>query len=554
MSAGSRLRRAGSPAHWVLVLLATLVVLPLIRYGPSCGHDFDFHLVNWMEAARQFRHGDFHPQWAYSPAWNAGEPRFVFYPPASWTLGGALGLLFPLAWIPAIYTWIAVLASGLTMHSLARRLVPRGAALIAAAFYLANPYMLFTAYERTAYAELLAAAWIPMLFGAILSEEVAIVRVALPIALLWITNAPAAVMSCYAAALLTILRIVLTLSKPQKNIGLAAASAWRTATGAGLGLGLASFYLVPAAYERRYVQIAMAVIPSLRIEDNTLFHHTGDPARDAVILTASLLAVLLLGLTTVLVAKASLRRGRRDVLVGIGFLTLVLAFLLSRAALPVWHHLPEMAFLQFPWRTLALQSCVAGLALALAMPLEMRLRRSCAAACLMVAVFVPTCWHLFRQDCETTPARQVAQIESDAGSEPTDEYTPVSADNDSLTQRNPPFWLGEHATAQPPDDVTSGRRGETGPHHLQILSGSSRYLVLNLRDFPAWSIRVNGTLLTSREERDDGLVAIALPSGEADVLVRWQTLPDHWIGLGITLVCAVVLVILRWQPSFIIKP
>ena len=67
--------------------------------------------------------------------------------------------------------------------------------------------MLFTAYERTAYAELLAAAWIPLLLHAILRRQVTIPRIAIPIALLWLTNAPAAVMSCYALALLTIIRL-----------------------------------------------------------------------------------------------------------------------------------------------------------------------------------------------------------------------------------------------------------------------------------------------------------------------------------------------------------
>ena len=66
--------------------------------------------------------------------------------------------------------------------------------------YLANPYMLFTAYERTAYAELLAAAWIPLLFHAILRDRVTVPRIALPIALLWLTNAPAAVMGSYTLA------------------------------------------------------------------------------------------------------------------------------------------------------------------------------------------------------------------------------------------------------------------------------------------------------------------------------------------------------------------
>jgi hypothetical protein len=70
--------------HRLLIPLAALLaVLPLLLHGPSCGHDFDFHLLNWLEATSQLRHLGW-PHWAYTPAYNAGEPRFLFYPPLSW--------------------------------------------------------------------------------------------------------------------------------------------------------------------------------------------------------------------------------------------------------------------------------------------------------------------------------------------------------------------------------------------------------------------------------------------------------------------------------------
>jgi hypothetical protein len=43
--------------HRLLIPLAALLaVLPLLLHGPSCGHDFDFHLLNWLEATSQLRH------------------------------------------------------------------------------------------------------------------------------------------------------------------------------------------------------------------------------------------------------------------------------------------------------------------------------------------------------------------------------------------------------------------------------------------------------------------------------------------------------------------
>ena len=212
--------RAPSRRLFLIPLAALIAVMPLIHHGCSCGHDFDFHLVNWFEAAKQFGHGNLYPHWAYTPAFNAGEPRFVFYPPLSWILGALLGLLLThlpgvseaAGWsaVPILFTWIALTLSGLTFYRLARTFAGPNTALLAATLYLANPYMLFTAYERTAYGELLAAPWIPLLFHAILRDRVTIPRIALPVALLWLTNAPAAVMGCYTLALLAVIRLIAT--------------------------------------------------------------------------------------------------------------------------------------------------------------------------------------------------------------------------------------------------------------------------------------------------------------------------------------------------------
>src|SRR6201999_38080 len=106
--------------------------------------------------------------------------------PASWILGALLSLVLPFRAVPIAFTWIALSLAGLAMFRLARSLAAAPIALIASAIYLANPYMLFTAFERTAYGELLAAAWLPLLVVAALRERPRITAIAVPIALLWL--------------------------------------------------------------------------------------------------------------------------------------------------------------------------------------------------------------------------------------------------------------------------------------------------------------------------------------------------------------------------------
>jgi hypothetical protein len=168
------------------------------------------------------------------------------------------------------------------MVRLARTFASPDSALLAAILYLANPYMLFTAYERTALAELLTAAWIPLLLHAILGEKVTIPRIALPVALLWLTNVPAAIIGSYALALLAVIRLTTQLGAPhlasemwetRRRVPLRLA--FRTLAGTALGLALAAFYIVPVACERRFVQIAMATIADMRIDQNFLFERTG---------------------------------------------------------------------------------------------------------------------------------------------------------------------------------------------------------------------------------------------------------------------------------------
>jgi len=565
--------RPGFTHLFLIPLAALFAVHPLAVHGCSCGHDFDFHLLSWMEAARQFSHGNLHPHWAFSPAYNAGEPRFVFYPPLSWSLGALLGLLLthlpgvspiagPIAgWTaaPIVFTWIALTLSGLAMYRLARVFTGGNAALLAAVLYLANPYMLFNAFERTAYGELLAAAWVPLLLLSILRPRVTAIGIALPLALLWLTNAPAAVMGSYTLALLALLRIAtnpgaspLTSETSVSRHKVTLQIAGKTLAGLALGLALAAFYIVPAAYQRRYVQIAMAIIAGMRIQDNFLFEHTGTSSdavlHDQVLHTASLIAVILLIATAAALAAAYLRRksatGAATLpILPLSILTVGIAFLLTPLSNPLWNHAPEAAFLQFPWRLLTVLAPVCALSIAAAVD-RLRIKPAAiaiAAIALLVASTLPS-YRVFRQECDdedTVPAR-FAQFQAQSGTDPTDEYTPTSADNDALRQNDPPWWLADSPETTPPPAAPPG----PAPMHLRVTAPLPEFLILNLRNYPAWHVYLNGSIDSARADRDDGLIALPIPAGASTIDIRYAHTRDQTLGDGITLLALLLLLVL----------
>ncbi len=147
---------------------AFAVVCPFFVLGNASGHDFEFHMNSWIEVLGQWHQGIIWPRWAALAQFGYGEPRFIFYPPASWMLGGALGAALPWRVVPGAYIWIALTLAGCSMFLLARQWLPRRDAIFAAAVYAANPYHLVIVYWRSAMAELLVAALLPLLLLCVL--------------------------------------------------------------------------------------------------------------------------------------------------------------------------------------------------------------------------------------------------------------------------------------------------------------------------------------------------------------------------------------------------
>ncbi|MGH9563370.1 MAG: 6-pyruvoyl-tetrahydropterin synthase-related protein, partial [Terracidiphilus sp.] len=584
----------------LMVFLAAFVaIVPQLLRGNSCGHDFDVHFVSWLDCVNAWRHGIVYPHWAPSPNYGAGEPRFVFYPPLTWMLGGALGVAMSWNLAPIALTFLTLAATGLATRALALEALDDLPATLAGCTAIFSGYALFTGYERGAFPEFAGGFWLPLIVLFAMREGSAADSSSLPrpqtrgtwgthslsreafgsstallaiaLAGAWLSNLPLGVMAGYLMAGVALVWAVVRKSVvPLVRAGVAAV----------LGLGLAAIYWLPAAFERNWVDIKQATQdPGYNFESNWLFAHNANPVlalHDQILQQVSWIAVSMIAVAAVCFAicwvRGTLSFGRSGAhrlwWVPLAAVPAVVLFFLFPVSRPLWHLLPEMAFLQYPWRWLeAVEAPMAIFFVAAVWPSGRRARVAvlviCCAAFLGVTIYAS---RYFFQVCypEDTVATVVSDYRAGTGFEGMYEYEPPGGDDsniaiglpDACLVEDPSVALGKPDSDDPDSNPTWSRdQGscdgpfhfvhglQANPEHREIFAAAPHagYLVLRLLSYPAWRVRVNGHELTGLPRRDDGLIAVPVSQGQFHLTVDWTISPDvlagRWVsGLSVLLV------------------
>ena len=574
-----RWRRLTGPA--LILLSAVIAVIPEMVRGPSCGHDFDFHLVSWMDALHSWQHGILYPHWTPTPNFTAGEPRFVFYPPLTWMLGALLGAFIPWLYLPQVMVFLLLAATGLATRALARQAFNEGVSTLAGCAAVFSGYALFTAYERSAFAEMTGGFWVPVMLILVLRDfrpgahsgtsghslrkafDRPTLLLALVIAGSWLSNAPLGVMLSYLLAAVTIIVAML-------------ARSWipvvRDAVAALLGLGLAAFFWIPAAWEQRWVAIRQAVDdPGLLIENSWLFARHHDPRlelHDIELIRVSAIAVTMVAVALAGVALSWWRRtlpADRRWWIPLAVIPVVVFFLQLPVSEFVWNALPKLRFLQFPWRWLVVVEAPMAIFFASAVWAGRRFWRVLVTLVCCVVFATATVFAMFSlfQGCDEED--QVNGILRDyqerTGVAGTDEYAPPGADN-SLVPTGLPFAclltdptdiLGKGDPDMTPDwspdqhscDATYAASDESPEHHRLIAElPHGGYLVLRLRSYPAWRLSINHHPVDAMPAREDGLMAVPVSPGRVELTADWTTTPDVLIGRVITILALGLLALL----------
>ena len=533
-----KLRSIATPVR-LIAAVALCVVLPFLKLGIPSGHDFEFHMNSWIEVVDHWRQGTAYPHWAALAHYGYGEARFIFYPPFSWTFGGLLGLVLPWKLVPAAYTWTVLTLAGCSMFALAKKWLSRRDAIFAAMLYAANPYNLVIVYWRSDQAELMASIYLPLMFLFLLRMNEdgrrAVVPLSLVMAAGWLTNLPSAVMMNYSLAMLA-----LTMAIRRRSFTILLYAGLTVV----LGAMLAGFFLLPAYHQQSWVNISQVLAPGVRPEDSFLFTRTTDIDHNRFNLLVSIVAVFQFAiLAGAFIFSRSLRPHK--LWLPLLLWSAVCALLMLSPTLPLWNHLPELRFVQLPWRWLLCFNV--PFALVAGMSLQrwwwrMVLCVAMIGVLLIVWQRVQTPWWDNAGDIQEMLDNQ----QDGVGNEGADEYVPVGVDPYDADQKAPQVrFEGKGHTQITLQKWDAERRA------IDADAGSPGKLVLRLFNYPLWRVEVNDRQIKTESTPDTGQMVVPIAAGENRVRIRFVDGWDRKLGLLLSGIgfAAIALLFVIWTKS-----
>ena len=428
------------------------------------------------------------------------------------------------------------------------------AAILGALCYVMNPNALLMTYIRSDFAEQLACAMFPLvLLGGLRlcnylqdgePQAAGIVPFAVPFAGVWLANAPAGVIASYALALLITWATI-----RQRSLKIAV----RAAIGLALGLSLTGFYLIPAAYEQRWVNIGQALSSGLLPWQNFLFTTIEDVEHtwfNWIASACALMLVLLFGIAALLSRRLA-GRAANGVAGSVWVVLLVMGtaatVLMLRFTIPLWNYLPKLRFVQFPWRWMSMVALIYSCFAAAVCEKRRGWLFFVAVALLTVPLghfLVSNGWW----DTDEMPT-QYAAIERGTGFDGTDEYDPVGDDHSDLPAGAPLVKIlpQDKGSVKTPDVQAQVVEWKTEQKEIRVQANEEARVALRLLNYPAWQVQANGKTVAPQRLDDFNVMVIPLERGSWVIRVWFARTRDRTIGICVSVMGVLVTIgLLVW--------
>jgi hypothetical protein len=581
VSKAANVARATLPAL-ALVAFWLPVLEPLVRPGMMTRSDDGvFHLLRLFHVDTLIRQGVLWPRWAPGMVFGYGYPLFNFYPILSYypmLILHRLGLSFLQSFNLALA--LSVLASGLAMYLWARQVIGQRGAFVAAVAYMLSPYQLYDVYWRGNVPESLTLPMIPVVMWAALrvSREqrwrYALIG-ALAYAAIFLMHVPTSLI--FTLALLPYLLVLMWGAQNRRAI------VFQLAGMVILAVGLATFFLLPAYFEKGQVQLTL-------MEGWADFHlhflswrellgvgTSGDPQMTGSSPPSSLgwASVLLatMGVLATWWGRTRIGDAHKRHVVWAG-LTLIAAVAMTLSmSEPIWSHTPLLSlvlpFVQYPMRFLIVGSLLASLlagtgVAALEAAIEHAAWNAGGASpdvgqtvmlgsCVVMLAVGAYPWtrpRMYPMRDDLSQAFYVA-VEKNIGFVGTtafNEYLPRGLQEIPTTSPFvEPMLVGQPVVRWDAPGARILEARDTGLSADLVLESSTPVQVMyRAFYYPGWQAWLDGQPVTISAVPPLRLMAFSVPAGRHALAVRFGSTPPRTIGALVSLIAVIVVVAIGW--------
>lgn len=523
----------------LVIVIAILICIPALL--PFFRSNF-FHLHDWTHVARlsemdqAFQDGHFPVRWSSNLGFGYGMPQFNFYAPLFYYAALLIHWLgFSYLWSIKILVMINFFVSFIAMYYIVKPLWGTQAAIIAATAFIYAPYRAVDTYVRGSFAELTAITFVALVLLGITywlrrpsAKKIALTSLA--VGGLLLSHSLVAFIALPVLAVVAIVATLFILPRVKALLSVLAAF--------GLGVGVASFYVLPAFFEKAFTQVDNITTGFsdyhhhflyLRqfFQNNWGYGGSIFGVEDNISFSLGWLSIILASVGTLgwLIIKP-VRSRWTNLMIVISGAVIVFSMLMSTFKTQwLWDAITLMKYIQFPWRYLSIIIVFLSLLVGTAAFWLKRYSNyySWGATGLIVGAFIILNLSYFKpeaylDDNEILYYSDQIRIQSEMSSIIPD-FLPKNTDPKRI---QPPSQL---LTLNPPAknlDITIDR---THSFIAKVTLERPTLLTANINYFPGWKIYLDGKALAT-EANESGLIQAHIPvTGEITISGLFEETP-----------------------------
>jgi len=349
--------------YWPFILIFFLSLLaswPLLKQGFFTIQD-TLQILRLVQMDKCFQDGQIPCRWVPDLGAGFGFPLFNYYPPLVYYLG-LIPHFFGMSFIGSIKILfiLGIFISGISMFLLAKEFWGNLGGLVSAVFYIFAPFHAFEVYVRGDLAEFWALALLPLVFWSFyrLFKDKKIqffIVTVFSLSLLLISHNITVLISIPFLFLWIIYFLIYFRSKDNLLVAF-----WVLL----FGFGLASFFLIPAWFEKSLVQVESLTSGYFDFRNHfinlrQLLFNFPSFAQFTAGNASSVVVGLIYWVTTFLAVVLGIWEVRKTksysvLILFFALMLVIFSFMTNSHSHLIWERFSVLAFVQFPWRFVGL--------------------------------------------------------------------------------------------------------------------------------------------------------------------------------------------------------